>query len=118
RDPIAWYNRRPSLWVKPTNDWGKGTVALMEMPTVGETVDNIVSFWVPAKPVTAGEHLSYSYKLFWWPEPPVKPSLAIVDKTWSGMGNVRQGWIPGDRSPENYARRFAVDFVGAPLGSL
>ncbi len=118
RDPITWYNRRPSLWVEPTNGWGKGAVALMEMPTVGETVDNIVAFWVPKKPVTAGEHLSYGYKLFWWPEPPVNPSLAVVDKTWSGMGNVHQGWIPGDHSPKNYARRFAVDFVGPPLDRL
>ncbi|MGN8199307.1 glucan biosynthesis protein [Salinisphaera sp. RV14] len=118
RDPVTWYNRRPSLWLKPTNKWGKGQIALMEMPTVGETVDNIVAFWIPEKPVTAGRHLHYDYTLYWWPEPPVSPSLAIVDKTWSGMGNVQEGWIPGNRSPDRYARRFAVDFVGSPLDKL
>jgi len=118
RNVIAWYNRRPSLWLKPTGDWGKGQIALMEMPTVGETVDNIVAFWIPEKPVAAGDHLSYAYKLYWWPEPPVSPTLAEVDKSWSGMGAVQEGWIPGDRSPEEYARRFAVDFVGPPLDTL
>lgn len=118
RDPITWYNRRPSLWLTPKKNWGHGAIALMEMPTVGETVDNIVAFWVPHKPVNAHQHLHYDYRLYWWPEPPVSPSLAIVDKTWSGMGNVPEGWIPGNRSPQKYARRFAIDFVGAPLDSL
>lgn len=118
RDPVTWYNRRPSLWLEPQNPWGKGEIALMEMPTVGETVDNIVAFWVPHDPVTAGQHLHYDYTLYWWPEPPVSPSLASVDKTWSGLGDVTEGWIPGDHSPDEYARRFAVDFVGAPLDDL
>ncbi|RJS93291.1 glucan biosynthesis protein [Salinisphaera sp. Q1T1-3] len=118
RDPVAWYNRRPSLWLEPKNDWGKGEIALMEMPTVGETVDNIVAFWVPANPVTPGETLTYDYRLYWWPEPPASPSLAEVDETWSGMGNVQEGWIPGDHSPEEYARRFAVDFTGKTLEKL
>lgn len=118
RDPVTWYNRRPSLWLTPKNQWGKGQIALMEMPTVGETVDNIVAFWIPEKPVTSGRHLNYDYTLYWWPEPPVSPSLASVDKTWSGMGNVQEGWIPGNKSPDQYARRFAIDFVGSPLDNL
>ena len=119
RDPVAWYNRRPSLWVEPRGQgFGKGAIALLEMPTVGETIDNIAAFWVPAAPVKAGQHLSFEYKLYWWPEPPVKPGLAEVDKTWSGMGNVPEGWIPGDSSPSEYARRFAIDFVGPPLDTL
>ncbi len=118
RDDVAWYNRRPSLWVEPTHDWGRGEIALVELPTVGETVDNIVAFWIPDEPVQANQHLTYGYKLYWWPLPPVKPTLAQVEKTWTGMGNVREGWIPGGRSPEEYARRFAVDFVGSPLDEL
>ncbi|MDA3922830.1 MAG: glucan biosynthesis protein D [Salinisphaera sp.] len=118
RNVVAWYNRRPSLWLEPRGDWGKGQIALLEMPTVGETVDNIVAFWIPEKPVTANDHLSYAYTLYWWPEPPVSPSLASVDATWSGMGNVQEGWIPGNRSPKQYARRFAIDFTGSPLDGL
>lgn len=118
RNVVAWYNRRPSLWLEPKGNWGEGQIALMEMPTVGETVDNIVAFWIPAEPVNAHDHLHYAYTLYWWPEPPVSPTLAEVDKSWSGMGGVPEGWIPGDRSPDTYARRFAIDFVGAPLDSL
>lgn len=118
RDDVAWYNKRPSLWVEPTGDWGKGDIALLELPTVGETVDNIGAFWIPAEPVKANQHLSYGYKLYWWPLPPVEPTLAQVEKTWSGMGNVPEGWIPGEQAPKDYARRFAVDFVGEPLASL
>lgn len=118
RDDVAWYNRRPSLWVEPTSDWGAGEIALVELPTVGETVDNIVSFWIPEAPVEAGQNLHFSYKLHWLPLPPVAPTLAQVEKTWSGMGNVPEGWIPGDKSPSEYARRFAVDFVGDPLDDL
>lgn len=118
RDPVTWYNRRPSLWVEPGNDWGKGEIALMEMPTVGETTDNIVAFWTPANKVEAHEHLHYDYTLYWWPQAPVAPSLAVVDKTWSGMGAIQEGWIPGDESPDDYARRFAIDFVGQPLTDM
>lgn len=118
RDDVAWYNRRPSLWVEPTSDWGAGQIALFELPTVGETVDNIGAFWIPDEPVTGNQQLNFSYKLYWLPLPPVAPTLAQVEKTWSGMGNVPEGWIPGDRSPSEYARRFAVDFVGDPLDDL
>jgi len=120
RDDVAWYNRRPSLWVEPTSDWGKGQIALIELPTVGETVDNIVSFWVPDQPIEAQAQaqLHFGYKLHWLPLPPVGPTLAQVEKTWTGMGNVPEGWIPGDKKPDEYARRFAVDFVGDPLDTL
>ena len=85
---------------------------------MGETVDNIGAFWIPDEPVTGNQQLNFSYKLYWLPLPPVAPTLAQVEKTWSGMGNVPEGWIPGDRSPAEYARRFAVDFVGDPLDEL
>lgn len=49
QDIMGWYNKRPSLWVEPRNKWGKGTIGLMEIPTTGETLDNIVCFWQPEK---------------------------------------------------------------------
>ncbi len=54
QDTVDWYSRRPSLWVEPTTSWGEGSVDLLEIPTTGETMDNIVAFWTPKKPVAAG----------------------------------------------------------------
>src|SRR5690606_5424091 len=45
------YDLRPSAWIEPQNDWGKGKVTLMEIPTADETNDNIVAFWTPDAPV-------------------------------------------------------------------
>lgn len=118
KDVVVRYDQRPSLWVKPGKGWGKGALALLEMPTVGETTDNIAAFWVPRAPVEAGQKLSYDYTLYWFDRPPVRPSLAEVVETRTGMGNVKPGWIPGTSSPENYARRFAVDFAGSSLTGL
>ena len=62
---VDWYSKRPSLWVEPTTAWGEGSIDLLEIPTTGETLDNIVAFWTPKKPVAAGESLNYGYKLYW-----------------------------------------------------
>lgn len=115
RDKVNGYDRRPSLWVEPTSAWGKGSIALMELPTTGETLDNIVAFWNPAEPVQAGKALHFGYRLHWAALPPVRPGLAWVLATRSGMGGSRQGWAPGEHWPDVWARRFAVEFVGGPL---
>ena len=52
-DVIGNYHERPSLWIEPRSDWGKGEIQLMEIPTTGETMDNVVAFWKPAAPVEA-----------------------------------------------------------------
>ncbi len=41
------YDLRPSAWIEPKGDWGKGKVELVEIPTADETNDNIVAFWTP-----------------------------------------------------------------------
>src|SRR5471032_2536806 len=95
QDTVDWYSRRPSLWVEPTTPWGEGSVNLMEIPTTGETLDNIVAFWTPKTPVTAGTSLHYGYKLYWSALPPVSTPLAQVNATRSGMGGFIEGWAPG-----------------------
>ncbi len=86
QDVIGWYNKRPSLWVEPVGKWGKGAINLMEIPTTGETLDNIVCFWQPAEPIKAGNAFSFSYKLYWSALPPVQSQLARVDATRTGIG--------------------------------
>ena len=51
------YDKRPSAWIEPKGDWGKGTVDLVEIPTADETNDNIVAFWSPEKLPEPGQPL-------------------------------------------------------------
>jgi glucan biosynthesis protein len=118
QDTVDWYHDRPSLWVEPTTPWGEGSIDLMELPTTGETLDNIVAFWTPKTPVKAGESLNYGYKLYWSALPPVSTPLAQVAATRSGMGGFTEGWAPGEHYPDVWARRFAVDFAGGGLDKL
>jgi len=115
QDVIGWYNKRPSLWVEPVGKWGKGAVNLMEIPTTGETLDNIVCFWQPAEAIKAGSEHSFKYKLYWSGLPPVRSGLARVNATRTGMGGFPEGWAPGEHYPKVWSRRFAVDFVGGDL---
>ncbi|MCT4706405.1 glucan biosynthesis protein [Enterobacteriaceae bacterium H16N7] len=115
QDIMGWYNKRPSLWVEPRNKWGKGSVCLMEIPTTGETLDNIVCFWQPEKPVKAGDELEFKYRLYWSGLPPVTTELARVYATRTGMGSFPEGWAPGEHFPDKWSRRFAIDFVGGDL---
>ena len=115
QDIMGWYNKRPSLWVEPIGQWGKGAVSLMEIPTTGETLDNIVCFWQPEDAIKAGSEHSFSYKLYWSGLPPVQSSLSRVHATRTGMGGFPEGWAPGEHYPNVWARRFAVDFVGGDL---
>ena len=52
-DVEAHYHQRPSLWVEPIGKWGKGAVELVEIPTDSETNDNVVAYWISAKPLLA-----------------------------------------------------------------
>ncbi len=60
------YEKRPSLWIEPQGDWGKGSVQLVEIPTPDETNDNIVAFWVPdAQPAGQATPLDVDYRMTW-----------------------------------------------------
>jgi len=115
QDVMGWYNKRPGLWVEPRNQWGKGSVCLMEIPTTGETLDNIVCFWQPDKKVKGGDEFEFKYRLYWSAFPPVTTHLARVYATRTGMGSFPEGWAPGEHYPDQWSRRFAIDFVGGKL---
>lgn len=36
QDDGAFYHKRPSLWVEPLGQWGKGAVQLVELPIADE----------------------------------------------------------------------------------
>ncbi len=75
------YHLRPSAWVTPHGDWGKGSVTLVELPTETETFDNIVAYWRPAAPFLKGERYEFSYTLSWRDRAPVTNSLWKVINT-------------------------------------
>ena len=68
QDLEAHYHIRPSIWVEPQGEWGKGSVQLIEIPSDAERYDNIAAFWVPEKPVEPGQQLEYNYRLYFFLE--------------------------------------------------
>lgn len=115
QDDSAFYEKRPSLWVEPLGDWGEGAVQLVEIPTDDEIHDNIVAYWVPARPVAGGERLRFDYRLHWLAGEPY-PSAAVGRVVATRIG---RGGVPGQphsRAPSLY--KFAIDFTGGPLAAL
>ncbi len=108
----VYYERRPSLWIEPIGNWGKGAVQLIEIPTDDEIHDNVVAAWQPEAPVKAGDSLAFRYKLYWTADEPFPTPLARVVAT--RMGN---GGQPGQPRPKG-VRKFMVEFEGAPLKGL
>jgi glucan biosynthesis protein len=53
-DLEAKYHLRPSAWITPLSQWGKGHVVLVEIPSDSEANDNIVLYWRPEQPLKAG----------------------------------------------------------------
>jgi glucans biosynthesis protein len=111
-DKEARYDTRPSAWVEPEGDWGKGNVVLVQLPTPNETNDNIVAFWQPTKTLSPGEPQHFAYTTTFGnqhiPAEPLARSLA----TFVGDGSRVGG---GDQED---AVRVIVDFAGQALDKL
>ena len=113
QDDGVYYDRRPSLWVEPKpGGWGKGSVQLVEIPTVDETFDNIVAFWNPAEKPKPGQELLFGYRVHWGTHMPYASPLAQTIATRTGIG----GTVGIKR--QYYSWHFAVDFAGGELGAL
>ncbi len=108
-DLEARYERRPSVWVTPKGNWGKGRVELVQIPTPDETNDNIVAYWVPEHPPEPGKTLELEYQLFWQLNNLTLPPLAWTAQTRRGYGYRRE---PDD------SLRFVVDFDPTALKPL
>jgi glucans biosynthesis protein len=109
------YDRRPSLWVQPLHDWGKGSVQLVEIPTQDEIHDNIVAFWVPEQAIEAGTSLNFRYRLHWRAEEPF-PAEQLADVFATRIG---RGGEPGqDHTATPDAVKFVVEFEGGALAGL
>lgn len=106
------YHKRPSAWVEPQGDWGRGVVQLIEIPAHDEIHDNICAMWIPEVPHGAGSHIEIAYRLHWLAESPYPSGLARCVATRLGKGGQ-----PGKPRPEG-VRKFMVEFLGGPLSKL
>ncbi|KIC08183.1 glucan biosynthesis protein G [Leisingera sp. ANG-M1] len=101
-DLEAFYHKRPSLWVEPKEDWGKGAVTLVEIPADKEIYDNIVAYWRPREPYAAGSEINLNYRLTWGEEPVLSMPRVINSAT-------------GERIFGGDGRIVTVDFEAHPL---
>jgi glucans biosynthesis protein len=110
QDEEAHYQQRPSYWVAPLGDWGKGRVELVEIPSNEEIHDNIVAYWVPDAKLEPGKPFSFSYLLSAYLSSPLWPpgGRAIATRTASAPQA-----HPGDNT-----HRMLIDFWGGDLGLL
>lgn len=84
-DNEARYDKRPSLWIEPQGDWGKGRVELVEIPTDVEYHDNIVTYWQPQDELKAGEEYRFRYRMHWGVDSPAAPEQGRVLNTAAGI---------------------------------
>lgn len=102
QDLVARYDNRPSLWIEPKGNWGKGSVVLVEIPTKSEIHDNIAAFWKPQIPLRPGKSVSFAYRMHWGTDPRKKSRLARVAHSLEGQETGKK-------------RRFIIEFVGRNL---
>lgn len=112
QDDGVFYNRRPSVWIEPLGDWGKGAVQLVEIPTDDEIFDNIVTYWAPDDLPQPGEERAFDYRLNWVVRDPIPADVATVVATYQG-----QGGIPG-KDAGGPSDKMVVDFAGPALEGL
>ena len=94
------WDLRPSAWVEPVGDWGKGSVVLVEIPSDSQIHENITAYWRPKTKLPAGQPFSAAYRLRW---------------AGGGMQPTDLGRVAGCREGQGGGsswRRWAIDFVG------
>jgi glucans biosynthesis protein len=106
QDLEARYELRPSAWITPRGDWGKGRVELVEIPTKSDTNDNIVVYWVPELQPKPGTAYAFAYMINWYGDDPTRPPGGRVVATRHDRGTVEG------------AHRLVVDFNGKQLEAL
>ncbi len=106
------YENRPSLWIRPKGEWGEGRIELIQIPTDKEIFDNMVAFWVPAKPPELGEPLSLAYQMSWlYASNSPRPPAGRVIATRIGVNKM-------ENAKYKDAKMFVIDFAGGRLDSL
>ena len=102
-DPEYGYERRPSAWIEPLDDWGQGSLRLLEIGTQLESDDNIGVMWVPDAIPAEADGLNLHYRLHVGNGLPtgLGPASQAVSTRFTDLGAGRV--------------RFNVEFAGAAL---
>jgi len=107
-DLEALYHKRPAVWITPGEDWGQGSVTLVEIPADLEIYDNIVSYWRPSGGIKAGAEHAMSYTLHWGADPVAATADVPVKVLNTAMGGRPEGgqiiaidFAPSDRVPDD-----------------
>ncbi|ESR22896.1 Glucans biosynthesis protein D precursor [Lutibaculum baratangense AMV1] len=103
------FERRPNLWVEPVSGFEAGEVQLVELPTRVEYGDNIVAFFVPSAPATAGSDFHFRYRLHWSGEEPETRDARLRDFR---LGPPRRN---DGATPPRLEHKVIADFVGGSL---
>ena len=111
------YDLRPSAWITPKGEWGKGKIELVEIPTNDETNDNIVTYWTPDQLPEPGKEMNFKYTItFSRDEDKLHaPDNAYAMQTRRSTGDVKQSNLI--RQPDGTIA-FIVDFTGADMKKL
>lgn len=113
QDAESYFHLRPSYWIEPLGDWGKGGVELVEIPTDEEIHDNIVAYWVPEAQVQPKKPIPFSYLLYAYSRSSQWPPGARVIATRTG------GILAGPNGQATQGvRRMVIDFAGGDLDDL
>ncbi len=108
-DLEARYDKRPSAWIEPVGNWGKGRVELVLLPAPDETHDNVVAYWVPEKQPAPGEPLELAWRMSMQGSQQALPPHGYTLQSRSGSG-----FTPLVAGEEN----LVIDFAGPALKAL
>jgi glucans biosynthesis protein len=107
QDEDAHFQQRPSYWVAPLGDWGRGTVELVEVPTDEAIHDNMIASWVPKTSLQPHKPFNFSYLLTTYTQAP----------SWPPGGRVVATRTTPTHGRDN-SRRMLIDFAGGDLDAL
>ena len=102
-DLEARYELRPSAWITPVGNWGKGQIKLVQIPTQNEYNDNIVAYWLPAAWPPAGQPFEVAYQIHFQSDDPVPAGWGRAMATRLGQGDAAG------------VKRVVIDFEGGKL---
>jgi glucans biosynthesis protein len=108
------YNVRPSAWVTPHGNWGKGSIVLAHRPSDNPNTDNVVLFWHPDQIPQKGDRMELDYTIDFYMNDASRPPLAYSSATWIINPAPPPAPPPGTLSAPNAVKQSAPPPIPAP----